>query len=266
MAADGTWVYAIAERVAVPDTPLAQVRGVGGQEVRTIEAAGLTAVAEDVGLAEFGEEALRRNLEDLDWLEATARAHHRVIDAVALQGPLVPMRLATIYSGDAQIAAMLSERGADLRAALGRISGHEEWGVKAYANRQPGPSDESATTAVPSRPGGGAGAAYLRRRRDQLTAQKHARQETLADAEEVHAELSRYAAETRLHPPQAPQLTGSKEPMILNAAYLLDNARREEFAAAVTALAGQHPGLRFELTGPWPPYSFAGMGEEGGHQ
>jgi hypothetical protein len=52
--------------------------------------------------------------------------------------------------------------------------------------------------------------------------------------------------------------------MILNAAYLLDSAHGEDFAAAVAALAGQHPGLRIELTGPWPPYSFAGTGGEGG--
>jgi len=266
VAADGKWLYAVAERVAVPNTPLAEIGGVSGRGVRTIMAAGLTAVAGDVALAEFGEQALRRNLEDLDWLEAAARAHHQVIDAVARQGPVVPMRLATIYSGDAQIAAMLSEQAADFRAALGRISGRTEWGVKAYANRQAEVRDDSAVTAAPSGPGTGAGAAYLRRRRDQLTAQKNARQETLASAEEIHAELSRYAAETRLHPPQALQLTGSMAPMILNAAYLLDDARHEGFAAAVTALAGQHPGLRLELTGPWPPYSFAGTGEEGGRR
>ena len=263
MEPNGIWVYAIAERVDAK--PLAQVRGVGGKPVRTVAAAGLTAVAEDVGLAEFGEEALRRNLEDLDWLEVTARAHHRVIDAAAQQGPLVPMRLATVYSDDARIAAMLTERGEDFRSALRRISGRQEWGVKAYAERQPEASDDSAVTAGASRPGGGAGAAYLRRRRDQLTAQKNARRETLASAEMIHSELSRYAAETRLHNPQAPQLTGTKAPMILNAAYLLDNARGEEFSTAVAALAGQHPDLRIELTGPWPPYSFAGTGGEGGH-
>jgi hypothetical protein len=260
--ANGKWVYAIAERVDV--TPLAQVRGVGGRGVRAVAAAGLTAVAEDVGLAEFGEEALRRNLENLDWLETTARAHHRVIDAVAQQGPLVPMRLATVYSDDTRIAAMLAERGPDFHTALRRISGRNEWGVKAYADRQPEAGDDSATTTGPSRPGTGAGAAYLRRRRDQLAAQKNTRRETLASAEVIHAELSRYAAEARLHPPQAPQLTGTKAPMILNAAYLLDSARGEEFATAVAALADQHPGLRLELTGPWPPYSFAGTGGEGG--
>ena len=262
MEPNGIWVYAIAERVT--DAPLAQIKGVGGRQVRTVAAAGLTAVAEDVELAQFGEEALCSNLEDLDWLEVTARAHHRVIDAVAQQGPLVPMRLATVYSGDARIAAMLTERGADFRSALRRISGHKEWGVKAYTDRQPEASHDSAVPAGTSRPGGGAGAAYLQRRRDQLTAQKNARRDTLASAETIHAELSRYAAETRLHAPQAPQLTGTKTPMILNAAYLLDSARGEDFAAAVAALAGQHPGLRIELTGPWPPYSFAGTGGAGG--
>jgi hypothetical protein len=258
----GVWIYAIAERVTV--TALGLLTGVGGRPIRTVAAAGLTAVAEDVDLAEFGEEALRRNLEDLDWVEAAARAHHRVIDAVRQQGPLVPMRLATVYSGDPSIAAMLADREADFRTALRRISGRQEWGVKAYAAGPPAAGGDTAATAGSSKPGTGAGAAYLQRRRDQLAAQKNARRETLASAEIIHAELSRHAAETRLHPPQAPQLTGSKALMMLNAAYLLDDGRAEGFATVVAALAEQYPSVRLELTGPWPPYSFAGNpGTEG---
>ncbi len=45
--------------------------------------------------------------------------------------------------------------------------------------------------------------------------------------------------------------------MVLNAAYLLDDDRADSFAAAVRALSDRYPGLRLELTGPWPPYSFA---------
>ncbi len=262
----GIWVYAVAERVAVE--PLGQPGGVGQGLLRTVAAAGLTAVAEDVGLAEFGEEALRRNLEDLDWLEATARAHHRVVDAVAQQGPVVPMRLASVYRSDASVGAMLAQRSAGFRAALGRISGRSEWGVKAYAVGQPEPGGVTGGSATggratgPARPGTGAGAAYLQRRRDQVTAQKNARRDALASAETVHATLSAYAAETRLHAPQSPQLTGSKALMILNAAYLLDDERGAEFAAAVAALARRHRGIRLELTGPWPSYSFAGTGRE----
>jgi hypothetical protein len=257
--ARGVWVYAVAERVAV--TPLSKLTGVGGGAVRTVEAAGLTAVAEDVNLAEFGEEALRRNLEDLSWLEATARAHHRVIDLVAQQGPLVPMRLATVYRSEANVVTVITDQSAEFRAALERISGREEWGVKAYAARRHEPAASEASTGSPG-PGTGAGAAYLQRRRHQLAAQKDARRDVLASAGAIHHELSRYAAGTRVHPPQSAQLTGTKEPMILNGAYLLDEARGEDFAATVSALGERHPGVRLELTGPWPPYSFAGIGEK----
>jgi Gas vesicle synthesis protein GvpL/GvpF len=257
--ARGLWIYAVAERVTVP--PGDGLRGVGEGPLRTVPAAGLTTVAQDVDLAEFGEATLRRNLEDLSWLEATARAHHRVIDALAPQGPLVPMRLATVYRSEASLVAMITSQGTDLRAALDRISGRAEWGVKAYEARRPEPA-ASPASAGPARPGTGAGAAYLRRRRDELAAQQGARRDVLAGAQAIHHELSRYAAGARLHPPQPAQLTGTSEPMILNAAYLLDESRGEDFAAAVAALGERYPGVRLGLTGPWPAYSFAGIGEK----
>jgi hypothetical protein len=45
--------------------------------------------------------------------------------------------------------------------------------------------------------------------------------------------------------------------MLLNAAYLLAADQATDFNAAVAAQATAHPELRIELTGPWPPYSFA---------
>jgi Gas vesicle synthesis protein GvpL/GvpF len=258
----GLWVYAVTERV--PAASLDKVAGVGGEPVRTVAAAGLAAIAEEVPLQEFGEAALRRNLEDLAWLEETARAHHRVIDAAARQSPVVPMRLATVYSGDASVAAMLAGRRDDFLAALAQTSRREEWGVKAYAARRaqagPGQAEDGTEGAAQ----GTTGAAYLRRRRDELSAQQNSRRELTASVEVIHGALSRLAADSRLHPPQAPQLTGTSEQMLLNAAYLLDEQRSDDFTAAVDALARNHPALRLELTGPWPPYSFAGVeqGEE----
>ena len=260
-AARGVWVYAVCDDMAADR--LSRLRGVSGERVRAISVGGLAAVVGDVPLAEFGESALRRNFEDLAWLEATARAHHQVIDALGREGPLVPMRLATVYASDAGVTAMLDERAADFLASLSRISSRQEWGVKAYATRQPeGGSRTAPRTARSTGAAAGAGAAYLKRRRDELSARDQAREDTTASAEAIHARLSRLSAETRLHPPQAPQLTGVRAQMILNAAYLLDEERSGEFAGAVTALAQQHPAVRLELTGPWPPYSFAATPEK----
>ena len=258
----GVWIYAITGRASAAG--LGELRGVGGGPVRAIAAGELTAVVEDVGLAEFGEQALRRNLEDLAWLESTARAHHRVIGALARLGPLVPIRLATVYSSDGGVASMLADRDADFLAVLSRIRRRQEWGVKAYASPRSEPDDASAGAEAPASQESRAGAAYLQRRRGQLTAQKNARRQMLADAETIHAELSEHAAGARLHPPQAPELTGNKALMVLNAAYLVDDEHGTDFASVVTALAERYQGVKLELTGPWPPYSFAADEESEG--
>lgn len=249
------WVYAVADDAAPGFT--AGPAGVGGGGVRPLSAAGLTAIVGNVAQSEFGEAALRRNLEDLDWLERTARAHHEVIETVARERPVAPMRLATVYSSEEAVAGMLRERAADLRQALARLTGRSEWGVKANVIiPDAGAGGPQAETDRPA-----TGAAYLQRRRAQLTASRDARAEALASARTVYDELGRFAVASRLYPPQAPDLAGQQAPMVLNAAYLVADERAGEFAAAVAELAGRHQFVQLALTGPWPAYSFVGEGD-----
>ena len=269
MSDTGVWAYAITEHCGAAD--LSSLTGVGGARVRTVPRSGLTMLVSDVSLAEFGEAALRRKLEDLDWLDEVARAHHQVIDAAARQFPLLPTRLATVYTSDAAVRDALDERGTELHAVLRRVGGRVEWGVKAYA--EPSPSREERVPAGRDRLGAregtdpgpgdrdaatGAGLAYLKRRRAQLTAGERARSAAVNAVRAVHANLGERAADARLHPPQSAQLSGARRPMLLNAAYLVASDEGAGFTAAVAAEASAHPDLRIELTGPWPPYSFAG--------
>ena len=262
MAADGrcVWMYAGAGDFTAPIA--GELTGVGGSAVRPVRAAGLTAIVGDVDQPDFGEAALRRNLEDLDWLERSARAHHAVIEAAARAGPVIPMRLATVYTSDAGVTGTLHERAGDFRQALSRVSACSEWGVKGYTAK---PAAQG-TTGGHDGSAGGPGAAYLRRRRAQLAAQDDARQESMASALVVHAELGRLAVSARLYPPQSPELTGQPASMVLNAAYLVADARADEFAAAVADLTAKHWSVQLSLTGPWPAYSFAGLGEAEGLQ
>jgi Gas vesicle synthesis protein GvpL/GvpF len=254
MGAEGrcVWIYAVAADGEEPST--GSSTGVGGGQVRAVGAAGLTAIVGDVGEPEFGETALRRNLEDLDWLERTARAHHAVIKAAAAQRPVVPMQFATVYASDDGVVQTLRQRSGDFREALSRITARSEWGVKAYAAE---PADAGTGDGQAS-PAAGPGAAYLQRRREQLTAHRTARREAMASAQAVHAELARRSVSARLYPPQSPDLAGRPTPMVLNAAYLVADERAGEFAAAVKDLTGGHRSVRLALTGPWPAYSFVG--------
>jgi hypothetical protein len=255
VAADhGVWAYAVAEtsRAVLP----VDLRGVAGQPVFTVAAAGLAAAVGAVDLAEFGEEALRRNLEDLSWLESTAWAHHRVIDALARSSPVVPMRLATVFRRPEGVAAMLADRRYDLGAALALVEGRTEWGVKVYAEPQ------AAAAAPDTGPPGGPGAAYLRRRKAELSASEAAKRAAAGSAADLHTALSGLATAALVRPLQGPQLAGQAAQMIFNGAYLVDDERSADWSAAVQDLADRHPGIRLELTGPWPPYSFAAIEDQ----
>jgi len=182
---------------------------------------------------------------------------------------VLPTRLATVYSSDKTMAAVLDGRREELLAALRRVGGRVEWGVKAYAvpeSEQPKAERRESAPAeggAPADAGGrGAGLAYLKRRKEQLSARAESQRSAAAGADVVHGHLSRHAAEARLHPPQSPQLSGDKRPMMLNAAYLVDAEDDTGFASEVAAAADEHPELDLNLTGPWPPYSFTA--EDGG--
>jgi hypothetical protein len=278
----GVWVYAVgpadARDAAAPGLAwsdgkavLGDIAGVAAADVRLAPVAGLTALVSDVSLADFGAQELRRNMEDLDWLETAARAHHGVIAAASRLFTLMPVRLATVYTSDESMAAGLGAHAAQLRSSLAWLASRSEWGVKGYASpparnaSPPGGSgqagrdagDTAAGTARRAEPGPGAGTAYLRRRRDALAARRESERGAADSAQDIHAELARHAAGSRLHPPQSPQLSGRSEPMVLNGAYLVDDGKAGDFAAAVKALDEAAPALSLELTGPWPPYSFA---------
>ena len=246
----GIYVYGISRGLPADAAP--GMRGVGGSPVYGVTEGFLTALASEVGLDDFGEDALRRNLEDLAWLERAARAHHGVVDAAAEFAPTVPLGLATVYRSEDRVHAVLRERKDEFTAALDRVAGRTEWGVKGYATLAPSDED-TAEDAAPENPG----TSYLMRRRNRQRTEAATRTEVMEFADRVDAELRGLAEGARLHPPQNPQLSGHEGWMIINAAYLVDDTRAGEFQEAVAALDAERPEVSLQLTGPWAPYSFA---------
>jgi hypothetical protein len=268
----GVWAYAITEQErlfgADGAVDLSWLTGIDEQQVRPLTSSGLTALVSSVSLAEFGEAALRANLKDLNWLDEVARLHHYVIDAAARLFPLLPVRLATVYSDDDAVCAALAGHRDELRGTLRQLRGRVEWGVKAYA--APESDGEAGSDPAAREPvgagastSGGAGLAHLRQRRTELAAGREFRTAAVNGARAVHARLADQAAAAMLRSPQSAQLTGVRLPMLLNGAYLVDAGAGPSFTAAVAGEATAHPELRIELTGPWPPYSFAGADDDG---
>jgi hypothetical protein len=219
----------------------------------------LAAIVSPVSLADFGDERLRENLNDVSWLESKARAHEDVLDAALQRGTVVPMRLCTIYSGEEQVREMLrSERDA-LLDALRRLEGKSEWGVKLIAEL--GALERSATERAGvdhDGPDASPGAAYMDRKR--RLARSREEEMELADdwADAVHDQLAAAACDALMNPLQRPDVSGYEGDMLLNGVYLVEDHRLEEFRDLVDRLRDEYRavGAAVDLTGPWPAYNF----------
>jgi len=251
MAETGRYLYAVTRDL--PPEATAGVVGVGGAPVELLEHGDLTVLLSTVDLAEFGEESLRANLEQLPWLERTARAHDDVVRLAAGRGPTAPFRMLTICRDDAAVRTRLDEMHDGLEDALARVAGRHEWSVKLLLP----PAEASAPAPAPSPASVGGGAAYLRAKKDAAESRGRREESAARTAQEVNEALELLAVASRRLQPQDPRLTGVPGQMVLNAAYLVDDADSSFFVTEAERLGGRHPELQASVDGPWPPYSFA---------
>ncbi|MBE1607154.1 GvpL/GvpF family gas vesicle protein [Actinopolymorpha pittospori] len=241
----GTYLYAIVRAASVEVAGLKGVADSGA--VRLVSHRQLAVAVGDVSLSvlDIPEEELSED----GRLAELATTHDAVVRALFAQGPALPLRLATVVSNDEAAIRVLEELYDEATQRLCELEGRREWGVR--LRRDSTQARTASTEGDGARP---TGTAYLQRRRQALRAAEDARQQERDISEDVFARLGTLASEMGRQP-------GTSAEVILNAAYLVATAAEDAFLAAVElqaeALASQ--GVRLELTGPWPPYSFAQM-------
>lgn len=253
------YVYGVVDDTA--GEPQALPAGIDGAPVTFVRHEGLRAAVSAVSAEEFGDDALKEHLNDLAWLERTARSHEVVVDALLAVGPVVPMRLCTIFRQEAGVCVMLEHERRQLGEALNRIRHAEELGVKVFAG--PAARQEAAGEEQEREPEDGParlteGEAYMVGRRRQRLAAEESRERLDRWVTEVHESLSAAALDARVNPPTSRELGGYEGDMVLNAAYLVAESDVGAFRRRTAELGERHRshGLRIELTGPWPPYNF----------
>jgi len=202
-------------------------------------------IASRVSLEEFDEAVLPERLADAEWLEQKIRAHEQVLEEALARGAVVPCRFCTVYRDEEELRRFLAGRADALAAALARVEGRVELGVKAFAARA-GRGGEAAQAQ--------SGRAYLEaRRREQQEREELAR--SRADvAARLHERLLAEAHDGVLLDLQSRDVSGRDAEMVFNGAYLV--ADRGRFDEALTAAERDVDGVELELTGPWPPYNF----------
>jgi hypothetical protein len=244
--AAGTAWYAYA--VVGPVT--AAVRDALGDDLDLVEADDLGVVVSQVPLSEFGEDALPGRLNDRAWLEEKARAHESVLQRLLPVATVVPLRFGSIHRDRVAVEEFLKADRESFAAALDRLRGRVELGVKVWRG-------STARDAIDSRPA--TGREYLEQRkaaRERAAVAATALDERLR---EIHRRLLAVADAGALNRPQPRELTGADREMLVNAAYLV-GAGDDRLVSEVARLGESNPDLAFEITGPWAPYNFVETG------
>jgi hypothetical protein len=225
--------------------------GIDGSPLSTVAVGRAAVVISQLSSERYGAEAWRDHSSDAAWLTRVVAQHHGVLQAALAETDVLPLRLPGIYRDLAALRRVLCEQEDALVQALSRIRGQIEMGAKVYlraasGSRPGGPADES-------------GRGYLTRRLSEAQEREEGRRRQQLVVADAHDALSREATRAIVNAPQDAALSGRREPMLLNAAYLIPRNAQQEFLTRSEDLQEglSSEGLVLEITGPWPAYNFA---------
>jgi hypothetical protein len=212
---------------------------VTGAPVRIVPGPTLSLAVSELPAEEFSEDVLSARLEDEGWTAALAWAHFEAIEALFRGGPVLPLRLATVFSSAQRGITMLAAHHDRLSEALVQVTGSAQWTVRVTARSPRGTNPESSDS----------GTGYLRAvaaRRDEAMA-RHAADKVAAT--ELHRALADVSVSSELDTTSVPN-------QLLSGVYLVRTEEKDRFMDAVSQARAQSDALVVDVRGPLAPYSF----------
>jgi hypothetical protein len=259
--AQGLYLFCLARLSRLPPLPL-EGKGLDGRSPLSVESfQDLAAVWSPVPLEDFcGPEAAER-LRDLTWIGPRVIRHQEVVAGVMRHSPVLPARFGTIFSSSANLKKVLQVHHDTIAGCLERLRDQGEWAVKGMLDRA-GAKDrlfslklaEEADRLGALSPG----TRYFQEQRLRAGSDQELKLWLQEVSRELWTGLRGYAAEVRERRLFSREVTGSRQDMILNWAFLVPEQAFAGFQARIREAAAQYAGsgLTIECTGPWPPYSF----------
>jgi hypothetical protein len=243
----GVYVYGAVRADELAGLDLAGVAGEDGGPVATIERGGVAALVSQL---------------DDETLEAASalRTHWKVLEEVSAAATVAPVRFGTVLADESAVVEdFLEPEGERLAALLAGLAGKVQLSVRAFYDEdrllagivEGSPEIAQLRERVKGQPG--AAAYYDQIRLGELVS---------AEVEAARAGDTQLVLE-RLGPLAVDVITEAPatEEMAVNAAFLVESDRVEEFSNAVGGLAEEvGDRLRIRFVGPMPAYSFADAG------
>jgi hypothetical protein len=229
--------------------------GIADTTVSVYGVGSLAAIVSLLPVEGFGVADWERNATNVGWLERVARQHHDVLEYAATTAAVVPLRLPSLYRNLQSLSETLHAASDLLGRDLRRIQGKLEWAVKVYRTAE---EESSAVTTAST-----SGRDYLLGKSRDLSARSAAQEQLREKVRQIHDALGEVSTEYVRNRPQDAVLSGRKEPMLLNGAYLVSRTDQARFLELVGVIADDSlaRGLSVEVSGPWPAYNFTSDAE-----
>jgi hypothetical protein len=261
----GIYLYGIAPAF-VAGTSLHSEGVQPGGAVEFLVQGSLAAVASPVSLEEFAPEKVETHLKagEVQWVEEKAFAHATVLQELMQRAPVVPVpvRFGILFRDRDRLLSLLAAKERELVSLLERLAGRMEWGVKAHCREEALKEalvreDHEIRSLHERLQGMPPGTAYLHRRKLEPLLEEKVQERLGKWAEQIHEALAEVCEATAVLEMRG-ELEG-KETVVLHGAYLVPQEYTGRFRDELERLGEEFScrGLRFVLSGPWPPYHFA---------
>jgi hypothetical protein len=250
------YVYAVTRDPVSPDAEAVD----GSRRFSSAGVESLHAIFTPVSDAEFSQEVIDQRAGDLEWLGAIGYRHQAVMAELMRMTAIVPLRAFTLFSSVEALRTWLYENREPLEKKLTHLAGKQEWTLQ--LEFEPQKWSASLTSRVASLRELEAeiasvtpGRAFLLRKKlddSKKKAAHEAEDDLLREVEKAVAD--------RLRCETIPESRRARSGAFPQINVLIDRDHEATLVALRDELNVRYAneGVTLALTGPWPPYSFAG--------
>jgi hypothetical protein len=262
-------LYLYCLRENIEDTPAISAKGIDGrEEVFIIPYQKLEAIVSNSSEGFASEEIQKKAQEDVNWIKEKALVHEMVIEEAMGKGnkslSLIPMRFGTVFKDRMSLESALNRDYPMIREVLDRIKGKQEWSTKVYLKskelleqriKETNEAIKQKEEEISSLP---EGMAFFMEEELKEAVSKVVNKELDNIMRVLSESLKKHAVDSIKCKNLERELTGRKEPMVLNVAYLILEEKVGDFKKAAEGLNQniQTKGFSLEYSGPWPAYNF----------
>jgi hypothetical protein len=240
-----------------------KIKGINSlSKITTIQFNGIEAVVSEINAKEFSSKQVREKAQqDISWIIKRAEEHEKVIEAAMKTGAVIPMKFGIIFKNKERLIAEIKNQALSFARTLEKLKHHNEYGVKAYvrekslklALKTKTPALKAKLKKAGQLP---KGMDYLKtidigKDLDELSENESAKRSKL-----FFKTLASAATQAKENNCLSRELSGKREPMVLNSAYLVQEKKVNKFKKTVQELKKKNPEFIIECTGPWPAYNF----------